>query len=675
MSSVFFRHNKKKWSKVDTSNDHLTPLEEENKPVDKDNKIEAEDIDENFFYKHIITHFHNLFCEAAIICIPHSKSIAGLVITKDIIESHCFLSSPYYYGQYVAAKQKNKIIELDIPIITTISGFKEVRTVNILSEESVYIRNKKIRLLLINRLLEGEPPKYPPQQLPFHIPPERNFRADLDFLNLFNENQPALRELHNAVHEFTDTFVYIKGYNRITVERIQLIYMNTYNTILQNNSLLRSSCRAPSEHHLFLALIENVVMGLLHKKIWIQSLQSLLASNDSKLEVLSFHYSNVTLAQYSLRYPISEMPISCFSKAIMNFKRLDSDSCGSPILRSQQDSIAVTPLEKTAVLKSTLDLISSAVHDYAKDFGNGHSDTSVTSDEMIPLLAFVIVQSCIPRIASTLYYMQYYRLARMMEGSVYSFAITTMKAACEYLKDDPLGLHDGSSATSVMSSPSSVVSAQFKQHRKTQSADFYGLNHADYDKDSIEVLNGEDPHGSRRNSTLLRSHIVLPYPRDYRKSLDMPDKWMISTPPTSSHTYAKSSRNLGSSKPLISTTFPSISSPFPIDLMTDKKPATDPVSEYHNRHQSVDSPRLGRSLSTSTTIKQPTVKPPTVISIRDRISFDGIRRPASICCDTRSFDSTEDRSEKREESLGDFIGGLTKIEGDVVGSFSSYRHI
>jgi hypothetical protein len=38
---------------------------------------------------------------------------------------------------------------------------------------------------------------------------------------------------------------------------------------------------------------------------------------------------------------------------------------------------------------------------------------------MIPLLAFIIVKSHIPRIASLVYYMQHYRLARMIEGSVY----------------------------------------------------------------------------------------------------------------------------------------------------------------------------------------------------------------------------------------------------------------
>lgn len=45
---------------------------------------------------------------------------------------------------------------------------------------------------------------------------------------MFSENLDALHELQIAVQEFTDTYVYIKGYNRATVERIQHIYMKTY---------------------------------------------------------------------------------------------------------------------------------------------------------------------------------------------------------------------------------------------------------------------------------------------------------------------------------------------------------------------------------------------------------------------------------------------------------------
>lgn len=45
---------------------------------------------------------------------------------------------------------------------------------------------------------------------------------------MFPENLEALHELQIAVHEFTDSYVYIKGYNKCTVERIQHMYMKTY---------------------------------------------------------------------------------------------------------------------------------------------------------------------------------------------------------------------------------------------------------------------------------------------------------------------------------------------------------------------------------------------------------------------------------------------------------------
>jgi hypothetical protein len=91
-------NNQKKAFKNDTttisnnSNNNyptLSSLVQKNAAVDNDTtvveRLDAEEIDENFFYKHIITHFHSLFCDSAVVCIPHSKSIQGLVITKDII--------------------------------------------------------------------------------------------------------------------------------------------------------------------------------------------------------------------------------------------------------------------------------------------------------------------------------------------------------------------------------------------------------------------------------------------------------------------------------------------------------------------------------------------------------------------------------------------------------------
>lgn len=540
----------------------------------------------------------------------------------------------------------------------------------------------------------------------------------------------------------------------------------------------------------------SVVMSFLHKKIWIQSLQSLLASQDNYLDTICYTYSNVTLSQYSLRYPISEMHLSCFDEAITNFRRLDSDSSNVEPYKSTLKQLAFTPLEKLAVVKSTLDLITSTVRDYVQDFGNGISgefsiciqhphalfnmaallDTSVTADEMIPLLAFVIVQSNVPRIASLVYYMQYYRLARMAEGSVYSFVVTTMKSACEFLKDDPLSLNDIGSATSSHSSitspqslrsrstsfsslnkpnsapPQHVNSARFSlHHRKSQSADLHGLvgdintnphnhyhlNHHqekellmdprisvdETDDDGDDLRSTSSSSSSRRNSAILRPHIVLPNPRhtENRKSLDIPNDWLLPSnansissyqtsrmAPTSSNYYTnryKSSRNLGSSRPMVSTTFPSLSNstPLPMDALPlsssyqqhpssspslPTSPLTSQQQQQHQQHQHTpqhyhqhhhlpsvpsissvaDIPKLGRSLSASTVVrKRISQQAPKVINIRDRISFDSNQRPASICLDTRSLHSIEDGGEESEELMGDFLLGLSKLDGNVVG--------
>lgn len=290
---------------------------------------------------------------------------------------------------------------------------------------------------------------------------------------------------------------------------------------------------------------------------------------------------------------------------------------------------------------------------------------------MIPLLAYIIVQSHVPRIASLIYYMQHYRLARMVEGSVYSFVITTMKSAVEFLKDDPLSLND-----LILSSSSSTLSLQHSRtrstsfgsnnkphsssssppppsprltlhHRKSQSADLYNFQ-------PPPPFSSSSSSDRRSSSAILRPHMVLP-PRENRKSLDIPNDWLL--PPR----QPRLTRPLSETKPMVSTTFPSLSNSTPL-------PPIDIIPP--------DSllPKLGRSLSASTVVRPNTKssqQPPKVINIRDRVvMLDGHhqQRPASICLDTRSLHSIEDTEKESEELMGDFLLGLSKIDGDVVGS-------
>jgi hypothetical protein len=57
------------------------------------------------------------------------------------------------------------------------------------------------------------------------------------------------------------------------------------------------------------------------------------------------------------------MTVSHFDQVISHFKKINGETALD----------AFTPLEKLAVLKSTLDLISSTVSDYIKQSGNDYS--------------------------------------------------------------------------------------------------------------------------------------------------------------------------------------------------------------------------------------------------------------------------------------------------------------
>lgn len=46
---------------------------------------EPEELEDNRFYRYIRSHFNLIFSRSSVVCIPHSKSLEGLVLTKDFI--------------------------------------------------------------------------------------------------------------------------------------------------------------------------------------------------------------------------------------------------------------------------------------------------------------------------------------------------------------------------------------------------------------------------------------------------------------------------------------------------------------------------------------------------------------------------------------------------------------
>ncbi|CAJ0756582.1 611_t:CDS:2 [Entrophospora sp. SA101] len=201
-----------------------------------------EDLDDNLFYKTLKKDYQKIFHKVSIICVPHSKSILGLRMSKNFIESHSFIPSPYFQGQFQSINDKVMIIENNH--VKTLKGFKEERIIRILSDELVYNEAyKSVQVLVLEMPLE-----------------ERNHEMDLQFLkNILSSshNDSSIKSMEDMVEEFKETYVYVRGYAGFTVDKISQIFQKSVLSFLESNETLRLICQLPHEHDYFLELVEK----------------------------------------------------------------------------------------------------------------------------------------------------------------------------------------------------------------------------------------------------------------------------------------------------------------------------------------------------------------------------------------------------------------------------------
>ena len=53
--------------------------------------LEPEELEHNRFYRYIRSHFNLIFSRSSVVCVPHSRSLEGLILTKDFIGNFFFI--------------------------------------------------------------------------------------------------------------------------------------------------------------------------------------------------------------------------------------------------------------------------------------------------------------------------------------------------------------------------------------------------------------------------------------------------------------------------------------------------------------------------------------------------------------------------------------------------------
>ncbi|KAG2187691.1 hypothetical protein INT44_005381 [Umbelopsis vinacea] len=575
--------------------------------------------------------------------------------------------------------------------------------------------------------------------LSIHPPPSfKNCGDDLTVLKSIPNGPKMIEGLRAFVREFTETYVYLPGYTDHTVEKIcQMCSKAAQELCIYDSTTTNVIGWTDIEKKIIKERTENLVMGMLHNKIWIQSLPGFLSAEDSNLEALSIAYCRDTFAlgKYGISHQLASMPRKYLTGAIASLQQLDADHECYRIVSHHYDEDdedegiadpaaavinlkpALTPVEKLKCVRDTLDRISQAAEKYLLDMSmvNEAHEACVTTDQLIPLAMFVLIHARIPRLASMIFYMEHFSFD-VGKNSDLNFALVTFKAAVEFLKDDPLGLSEvcsississtsstilritpysrkrssslSTSVTSPLSTPSCsaamigsrsinqrpmsppcyfeggsdiliqpITNLREVRHRKSVSADLCSLaRHATGHEIPVIDHNRITSPLSRRESPnlIVRSRLVLPKTPPPPEPSPSPRR--KSSDWTASDQLHENFQPDGKSMyphPLVSTTSPTISARENFMANCDRPPAYDTCQNAITYMS-----RRTATRPTSMIIGSP---PPRIINVQNNQGIHDRypRRPRSFCLESGIV--------QKEHSIGDFLSGLQNLGGDVVG--------
>ncbi|SPO38859.1 uncharacterized protein PSFLO_04338 [Pseudozyma flocculosa] len=361
------------------------------------------------------------------------------------------------------------------------------------------------------------------------IPVTRSFAMDLRLLlsppteltTLAAPFAAAFDALSSAALEFCFAFVFVKGFEQYNVNRIRRgIFQKAWRVLLETLAAERgrgsqgAASTRPSElssdaSQRLQEVLENVVLGYVHDKVYGSAADQLAEVDQSLEELLALYEScGVSLVELGVYVPTLRHRPGRLEGAVMTLRngllahrpeelddalasadrtgllqvldagcpRDDPDSASGSdsgldlactmaasldlaahppraIKGSGYPPINVrTPRETMQALKATIDEVGLAVQ--RSHLASSRTSLAATleqapllsTDDLLPVLAYVVIKAQPAKLASCLHYAKTFKLIEPGQFDL-SWALVTFEAVVEYLKGDPLGLRRGGATT------------------------------------------------------------------------------------------------------------------------------------------------------------------------------------------------------------------------------------
>ncbi|SPO28327.1 uncharacterized protein UTRI_04724 [Ustilago trichophora] len=351
-----------------------------------------------------------------------------------------------------------------------------------------------------------------------HIPPKRLFASDLALLANPSATSPRLASalsnafdvLFAAAHQFTASFVYVKGFDSYNAHRIRRgIWFKAWKAFeerLGSEHIARLSVEA---FHRIKSLLENIVMGLVHTKMYGPIQDQLMDADLVTEEVLTaYNAFNVSLGEFGVQNLALRQRPSRLADAIAALSVGLGDDGGpdiddalatgdidllkssvhqtaspaplvgqsavsdciqtdlglvSPTTHSSERAVANsdvhrrTPLQILQTLRAAIDEIGWAAERIHQSSIRGSFSQErpppLGTDDLLPILSYVFVRARPSRLCSMLYYARTFQLTDTATSPELQWALVTCDAVIAYLRTDPLRLCRRRSSSSIVVEP------------------------------------------------------------------------------------------------------------------------------------------------------------------------------------------------------------------------------
>ncbi|XP_023933480.1 ankyrin repeat domain-containing protein 27-like [Lingula anatina] len=295
-------------------------------------------------------------------------------------------------------------------------GFSQKVTAKVLVEEKAYNKEyKPFKLLIVDQPLIPTPRSKRNSVLSNLIEiftPKKTPTECREFLQSFPEHKQTLSNIDTTIQQFKKNYMVLKDYMDDAVKKIENICVEArQNLLLVNQHPHKTDQRF--EDALSVA-VESYILSELNSKVFPVVCQK-WKKDDEHLEKKCQSLEGITGEQLGLKANLR---------------------CPLPSAVSEMSNLnqKCTPHEKLVCLKTVLDFIAEDINKHCMAGSQGLSgDNFLTSDDLIPLLVTVIIESKSSHLWSNLYYMEHFNWAMSTKDDL-SFSLVTFKAAVEYLK-------------------------------------------------------------------------------------------------------------------------------------------------------------------------------------------------------------------------------------------------